>query len=1031
VPSGHDGIIRQQVTAMSKSDQRSGDESSTATAKTADDLKPKTGDTKASKPKEEATEGAASAGSAGGAPAAVTAPMPALPKGGGAIRGIGEKFAVNPVTGTASLQIPVAVSPGRAGFHPDLSVAYDSGAGNGLFGHGFHLSVPQVTRKTDKGLPRYADHEASDVFIMSGAEDLVPKLNQNAGVWENETFTTQNGDEKVERFSPRVEGGFVQIERRTVLASGEVYWRATTHDNVTSVYGRTTQARIAKPDSPQQVFSWLLEETRDDKGNVIAYEYKAEDLAGVPNDVPWESHRHKGTTAVVNRYLKRIRYGNIAMGVAPTAAAPGMFEVVFDYGEHDSVTPTVSAAQPWPVRKDPFSTYRAGFEIRTYRLCRNVLMFHHMAELGSTPCLVASTNFTYREDEVLTQLVSATHTGYIRKADGVTYAKKSHPPLDFAYTPATLHTKVEVVDKASLVDLPSGLHGPYQWVDLDGEGLPGVLSQQAGALMYKQNLGGGRFAPARALMQKPSMAQIGGHGQQIADIDGDGEKELVFYEPPVVGYHDRTAEGTWGPFKPLPAQPMGISWADPNLRFVDLTGDGLEDVLVAWYDNRFLWFKSMGKDGYANPVTYHKLSDEERAPGPRVVFADEVQTIFLADMTGDGLTDIVRILNGNVCYWPNIGNGRFGAKVQMGGTKHFDNPDQFDPKRIRLADLDGSGTTDILYIHRDGVRFYANRAGNSFAPAVTLTRFPDHSDLSTINALDLLGTGTACLVWSSSLPGHATAPMRYIDLLGGKKPYLLTTITNNLGLTTTLEYTPSTKLYREDAVAGRPWVTKLPFPVQTLSRTETFDAVSRHLFVSVYKYHHGYFDGAEREFRGFGMVEQWDTESFSNFSGAGVMPAPSNASEPELHLPPVHTKTWFHTGASGRGAKIAKQYESEYWKGDAHAAPVPDSQVQTGLSPDAWREACRALKGQILRQEVYAQDGAAVEGVPYLVSERSYQVRMLQPTINVPSKGIGQEKKHIYGVFLAHPREAIESHYVRLSTTYHRRFPDRRPSCAV
>src|SRR5580658_170534 len=69
-------------------------------------------------------------------------PIPSIPKGGGAVRGIGEKFSANAVTGTASLQVPIAVSPGRAGFHPDLSLAYDSGAGNGPFGHGFHLGVP-------------------------------------------------------------------------------------------------------------------------------------------------------------------------------------------------------------------------------------------------------------------------------------------------------------------------------------------------------------------------------------------------------------------------------------------------------------------------------------------------------------------------------------------------------------------------------------------------------------------------------------------------------------------------------------------------------------------------------------------------------------------------------------------------------------------------------------------------------------------------------------------------------------------------
>ena len=76
--------------------------------------------------------------------------------------------------------------------------------------------------------------------------------------------------------------------------------------------------------------------------------------------------------------------------------------------------------------------------------------------------------------------------------------------------------------------------------------------------------------------------------------------------------------------------------------------------------------------------------------GPRLVFADGTQSIYLADMTGDGLTDLVRIRNGEVCYWPNLGYGRFGAKVTMDSAPRFDHPDLFDQRRIRLADIDGS-----------------------------------------------------------------------------------------------------------------------------------------------------------------------------------------------------------------------------------------------------------------------------------------------------------------------------------------------------
>src|SRR5216110_2716026 len=103
-------------------------------------------------------------------------PAISLPKGGGAIRGIGEKFGANPVTGTGSLSVPIATSPGRSGFGPQLSLSYDSGAGNGPFGLGWNLSLPSITRKTDKGLPKYFDADESDVFILSGAEDLVPVL---------------------------------------------------------------------------------------------------------------------------------------------------------------------------------------------------------------------------------------------------------------------------------------------------------------------------------------------------------------------------------------------------------------------------------------------------------------------------------------------------------------------------------------------------------------------------------------------------------------------------------------------------------------------------------------------------------------------------------------------------------------------------------------------------------------------------------------------------------------------------------------
>lgn len=98
--------------------------------------------------------------------------------------------------------------------------------------------------------------------------------------------------------------------------------------------------------------------------------------------------------------------------------------------------------------------------------------------------------------------------------------------------------------------------------------------------------------------------------------------------------------------------------------------------------------------------------DEKR--GPRQVFADSTNSAYLADISGDGLTNLVRIRNSEVRYWPNLGYGRSGAEVTMDQASQFDNPDQFDPKRVCLADIDGSGATDLICLHRDGVCLHFN-----------------------------------------------------------------------------------------------------------------------------------------------------------------------------------------------------------------------------------------------------------------------------------------------------------------------------------
>ena len=331
----------------------------------------------------------------------IAAPSISLPKGGGAIRGIAEKFGTNTATGTGSLSVPLPLSTSRSNVGPELSLSYDSGSGNGPFGLGWSLSLPSITRKTDQGLPQYNDAADSDVFIISGAEDLVPVLVEEAGQWNRQSIerTVDGVEYRIQNFRPRIEGLFARIERWTNLQTGAIHWRSISRENVTRVYGRNNNSRIFDPENPDRIFRWLISESYDDKGNVIVYEYKAENGDAVSLSNVHERNR-TATSRSADRHLKRIRYGNrVSRLVDPEAALNDwMFEAVFDYGEHDAENPAPDDDGIWLCRHDPFSSYRAGFEVRTYRLCQRVLMFHHFPddEAVGQNCLVRSTDFGYR-----------------------------------------------------------------------------------------------------------------------------------------------------------------------------------------------------------------------------------------------------------------------------------------------------------------------------------------------------------------------------------------------------------------------------------------------------------------------------------------------------------------------------------------------------------------------------------------------------------------------------------------------------------
>jgi hypothetical protein len=198
----------------------------------------------------------------------------------------------------------------------------------------------------------------------------------------------------------------------------------------------------------------------------------------------------------------------------------------------------------------------------------------------------------------------------------------------------------------------------------------------------------------------PSFANNGSIPHQFLDLAGSGQLDCVVLDRPLAGYFERD-DGDWDRLRSLPSV-ANIEWNDPNLRFIDIDGDGHADVLVT-EDEVFAWRQLLAEDGFGPAVRVSKARDEET--GPAIAFADATQAVFLADMSGDGLTDIVRIRSGENLLLaqsrlravrPKNRNGQRSAPRRIGPVRRIARPPRRHRRlRHRRSDLSRAewGTT--------------------------------------------------------------------------------------------------------------------------------------------------------------------------------------------------------------------------------------------------------------------------------------------------------------------------------------------------
>jgi len=911
-----------------------------------------------------------------------------LPKGGGAIKGMNEELSVNPSMGSCHSSIPLPFLDNRHNFLPPVNILYNSTNGNGVLGIGWELNYPSIARNTSKKLPQYKDKLESDTFILSGCDELIPFINKNNdSSWSEAVF--KFGEFTITRYRPRIEKEFLKIER--VTKQDETYWKVTTGNNTVTFFGITKEYRIFDPKDPKKIFKWLPQISYDNYGNVIEYIFKREN----GDNIEYNKYRK----VYSNLYLKGIQYGNKTPYYSnqdnpytpnSTSDIEYYYKVIMDYGEHDESIPTPTELKRWDVRKDPFSNYRAGFEIRNQRLLKRILFFNYFKELSKDnkiePVLVKSMDFSYFyfeeiRDNCEVDFLREIKTLCYEKKDDKSYIKKAFPPLKLYFSKPTFNTENIQTKKLNLCN--DTKNKSQMFCDYYNEGVEGILSEEGQSLYYRENLGEGVFSDPMPIGEIPSLKGMANRKIEVGSLEPKGRKFFISMEDEHPGFYEDDSYGNLLPFKTFKKVPHINS--NDNTCYIDLDGDGLGE-LVVFDDGSLTFYPCVGREGFNEAVKISHSIDNDTTS--KLIWDLKEKGIFLADMNGDGLTDIVKVTKSKVCYWPNMGYGKFGERVIMNNFSNFDSLDQFDASKVLFTDITATGACDMVYFGGKTLDIYINRGGNSFSKPIDTGVFIEGVSSFRWSSVDIFANGVPVLL--CHLETAKSYNYFYIDILDGKKPYLLEKTDNSLGKTTQINYRSSQKYYLDHKKEGKPWITKLPFAVYCVEKTIVREESSKTVTTNKYNYRHGFYDGYEREFRGFGMVEQIDSEIYEEY----VKISGETSLSEKFCQTPTLTKTWYHTGSY----EVLEQYKKEYFKNNTDFLEADLSNIEILECDNVKKDTVeindlyRALKQLIFRSEVYGLDKSSKESIPYEVVERKTVIKKLQPNLGLKASYIPLER---------------------------------------
>ena len=797
----------------------------------------------------------------------------------------------NLFTGAAQTSIPIVVPPGRLGLAPVLALAYSSSVGASPYGHGWSLPLARIRRSTRNGVPHY-DERDEFVLEMPGA---IAELERIPG--------------SARGFRAKIESAFLRIGYDETAKS----WTVIDKLGVRFVFGTTPSARTGRGEGNNAAFAWLIERIEDPAGNRIDFTYLAggpgEVSVGLPSTIQYGANARVGLPHFAQVTFAWAPLGRV--GPARTSFREGYADVL-DLRLAAIETSTHGLAARRYVLNHEEDAVSADLRLAGATLTA-------FGETESETVELPSTVFVYAPSvhdgwpAIGSTAQGATpyeivNVGYLRLGNNVVTADTldingdSLPDrIDTSPRPPTVRLgNGQGFDVARTWNWPAGLSAPRvvrrsdhngnlqsNVFDLDGDSFSDLVDSDPAACtgvagqwcVWFGSSTGFATQAQRWAAPLPFLRTTESGGARVLgdliDMNADGRLDVLD-----ASVHDSAAgqnywhlyRNTGTGFETVPVRlPTTVSSLSRRNgqrllhALVDLNGDSLPDLVfadpgspastVVW-NALSTWevYLNNGQGFAAAPVSWPLDGGANTHAGlPNFMnfqASDGSTTADLFDLTGDGRPDLVR---------------RTG--VLDTGTPESGDICRYDA-RCLTPDDDGSAVSHgaccffLQVFVNTGSSFsqpvpwsapaHGLRASNTSCPGGG-TSGCTTSTVYDFDFFDVDGDGLADFVQRNTAYGKPgdwlVHPHPASPATGGGRPNLLLAMRNGTGGETMLRYT----------TAAQTPETRLPFAQWMVAERELRDAIfDQAPLHSWFNYRGGYFDPAEREARGFAVVQQSD-----------------------------------------------------------------------------------------------------------------------------------------------------------------------------